>query len=79
MTVVKVERSRGSAGEQARGSDLAAVVVSQHYDEESLESILKAACPTLGLVASRTRRRGGARDAEARRVPGVATIRNGAG
>ena len=61
-------------------SDLAAVVASQgHYDEETLESILRFGVPYVGLVASRTRGAAVRAMLEERGVPGVATIRNPAG
>jgi xanthine dehydrogenase accessory factor len=61
-------------------ADLAAIVASQgHYDEETLESILRCGVPYVGLVASRTRGAAVRAMLEERRVPGVATIRNPAG
>jgi xanthine dehydrogenase accessory factor len=64
----------------AGGADLAAVVASQgHYDEETLESILRCGVPYVGLVASRTRGTAVRAMLEERGVPGVATIRNPAG
>jgi xanthine dehydrogenase accessory factor len=50
-----------------------------HYDEESLESILKCGVPYVGLVASRTRGAAVRAMLEERGVAGVATIRNPAG
>jgi xanthine dehydrogenase accessory factor len=62
------------------GPDQAAVVASQgHYDEQTLESILRCVVPYVGLVASR--RRGATVRAllEERGVSGVETIRYPAG
>jgi xanthine dehydrogenase accessory factor len=64
----------------AANPDRAAVVASQgHYDEETLETILRRAVPYVGLVASRPR---GARVREwlsGRGVPHLASLRNPAG
>jgi xanthine dehydrogenase accessory factor len=64
----------------AANPDRAAVVASQgHYDEETLETILRRGIPYVGLVASRPR---GARVREwlnGRGVPGLASLRNPAG
>jgi xanthine dehydrogenase accessory factor len=81
VTVVTLEALEGMLREAGPAvSELAAVVASQgHYDEETLESILRCGVPYVGLVASR--RRGAAVSAmlEQRGVPGVATIRSPAG
>jgi xanthine dehydrogenase accessory factor len=62
------------------GADLAAVVVSQgHYDEETLESILRCGVPYVGLVASRTRGAAVRALLAERGVPGIATMRSPAG
>jgi xanthine dehydrogenase accessory factor len=81
VTVVTLDTLEAILRESsARGADLAAVVVSQgHYDEESLESILKCGVPYVGLVASRTRGAAVRAMLEERGVAGVATIRNPAG
>jgi xanthine dehydrogenase accessory factor len=64
----------------AANPDRAAVVASQgHYDEETLETILRRGIPYVGLVASRPR---GSRVREwlnGRGVPGLASLRNPAG
>jgi xanthine dehydrogenase accessory factor len=63
-----------------KDADLAVVVASQgHYDEETLEPILRCGVPYVGLVASRTRGAAVRAMLEERGVPGVATIRNPAG
>jgi xanthine dehydrogenase accessory factor len=78
VTVVALDALEGILREG--GADLAAVVVSQgHYDEETLESILRRGVSYVGLVASRTRGAAVRAMLEERGVPGVATIRNPAG
>jgi|KBSSwiStaDraftv2_1062776.scaffolds.fasta_scaffold44632_3 xanthine dehydrogenase accessory factor len=81
VTLVTLDALEGMLRESgAAVSDLAAVVASQgHYDEETLESILRFAVPYVGLVASRTRGAAVRAMLEERGVPGVATIRNPAG
>jgi xanthine dehydrogenase accessory factor len=81
VTVVTLDALEGMLREAGPAvSDLAAVVASQgHYDDETLESILRFAVPYVGLVASRTRGAAVRAMLEERGVPGVATIRNPAG
>ena len=81
VTVVTLDALEGMLREAGPAvSDLAAVVASQgHYDEETLESILRCGVPYVGLVASRTRGAAVRAMLEERGVPGVATIRNPAG
>jgi len=80
-TVVTLDALEGMLQEAGPAvSDLAAVVASQgHYDEETLESILRCGVPYVGLVASRTRGAAVSATLEERGVPGVATIRSPAG
>jgi xanthine dehydrogenase accessory factor len=81
VTVVRLDALEGILQEAGPAvSDLAAVVASQgHYDEETLESILRCGVPYVGLVASRTRAAAVSAMLEERGVPGVATIRSPAG
>ena len=81
VTVVTLDALEGMLQEAGPAvSDLAAVVASQgHYDEETLESILRCGVPYVGLVASRTRGAAVSAMLEERGVPGVATIRSPAG
>jgi xanthine dehydrogenase accessory factor len=81
VTVVTLDALEGMLREAGPAvSDLAAVVASQgHYDEETLESILRCGVPYVGLVASRTRGAAVSAMLEERGVPGVATIRSPAG
>jgi xanthine dehydrogenase accessory factor len=81
VTVVTLDALEAMLREAGPGvADLAAVVASQgHYDEETLESILRCGVPYVGLVASRTRGAAVRAMLEDRGVPGVATIRNPAG
>ena len=81
VTVVTLDALEGMLQEAGPAvSDLAAVVASQgHYDEETLESILRCGVPYVGLVASRTRGAAVSAMLEGRGVPGVATIRSPAG
>jgi len=81
VTVVTLDALEGMLQEAGPAvSDLAAVVASQgHYDEETLESILRCGVPYVGLVASRTRGAAVSATLEERGVPGVATIRSPAG
>jgi xanthine dehydrogenase accessory factor len=81
VTVVTLDTLEAILREAGPGvADLAAVVVSQgHYDEETLESILRCGLPYVGLVASRARGAAVRTMLEERGVPGVATIRNPAG
>lgn len=60
--------------------DVAAVVASQgHYDEEALETILKADVPYVGLVASRKRGAAVREFLEKSGVPRLSALRNPAG
>ena len=62
------------------GGDAAAVVASQgHYDEEALQSILRAGAAYVGLVASRTRGGSVLKALADSGVPGVSAVRNPAG
>jgi xanthine dehydrogenase accessory factor len=81
VTVVRLDALEGILQEVGPAvSDLAAVVASQgHYDEETLESILRCGVPYVGLVASRTRGAAVSAMLEQRGVPGVATIHSPAG
>ena len=81
VTLVTLDALEGMLREAgATVADCAAVVASQgHYDEETLESILRCDVPYVGLVASRTRGAAVRAMLEERGVPGVATIRNPAG
>jgi xanthine dehydrogenase accessory factor len=81
VTVITLDALDGMLQEAGPAvSDLAAVVASQgHYDEETLESILRCGVPYVGLVASRTRGAAVSAMLEERGVPGVATIRSPAG
>src|SRR5262245_1550596 len=81
VTLVTLDALEGMLRDAgAAVSDLAAVVASQgHYDEETLESILRFAVPYVGLVASRTRGAAVRAMLDERGVSGVATIRNPAG
>ena len=81
VTVVTLDALDAILREGGPGrADLAAVVVSQgHYDEETLESILRCGVPYVGLVASRTRGAAVRVLLEERGVPGIAAIRNPAG
>jgi len=81
VTVVTLDALEGMLQEAGPAvSDLAAVVASQgHYDEETLESILRCGVPYVGLVASRTRGAAVSAMLEERGVPGIATIRSPAG
>jgi xanthine dehydrogenase accessory factor len=81
VTVITLDALEGMLQEAGPAvSDLAAVVASQgHYDEETLESILRCGVPYVGLVASRTRGAAVSAMLEERGVPGVAMIRNPAG
>ena len=81
VTVVTLDALEGMLQEAGPAvSELAAVVASQgHYDEETLESILRCGLPYVGLVASRTRGAAVSAILEERGVPGVATIRSPAG
>ena len=81
VTVVTLDALEGMLREAGSAvSDLAAVVASQgHYDEETLESILRCGAFYVGLVASRTRGAAVRAMLEERGVPGVAMIRNPAG
>ena len=63
-----------------RTDEAAAVVASQgHYDEQALETILKAGVPYVGLVASRKRGATVRSLIEASGVAGVASVRSPAG
>lgn len=65
---------------RAAGPGAAAVVASQgHYDEQALETILRAGAAYVGLVASRTRGAAVRSWLTGRGVPAVETIRNPAG
>ena len=56
ITVVPLDDARARVARERCRATAAAVVASQgHYDEEALESILKAGVPYVGLVASRKR------------------------
>jgi xanthine dehydrogenase accessory factor len=65
---------------QEGGGDTAAVVATQgHYDDQALESILRAGATYVGLVASRTRGGVVLNGLAASGVPGVDRVRNPAG
>jgi xanthine dehydrogenase accessory factor len=62
------------------GGEAAAVVASQgHYDEQALETILRAGAVYVGLVASRTRGAAVLNGLRSAGVPGVNAVRNPAG
>lgn len=78
VAVVPLDELAKVAGD--RTVEAAAVVASQgHYDEEALETILKAGVPYVGLVASRKRGAAVRSLLEAGGVPGVAGVRSPAG
>lgn len=65
---------------RALRDERAVVVASQgHYDEEAVETALRAGVPYVGLVASRARGAGVRALLEERGVPGLAALRNPAG